>query len=222
MVISRVAMSPGFLESESSPSPACLESTGGYSLCTLHSCLCGALVDARRNHGLSCRRSASRQARHVQVNDTIHRALVRAGVHPRGNRSVSCARATNVLTVVLWWVGSGGSAYLGMQQYLTPLPSLTWVTPALSQGRRPSAQQKSNMTNTKSSLEALSSAPSRSRHWASSTRTVRDFWQTWGTGCRLCRAIRGRLLSFQSVYLLFQRCNAVSFAGSFDNFWPVD
>ena len=45
-----------------------------------HACPSGALVDARGNHGLSCRRSAGRQARHAQVNDTIHRALVRAGV----------------------------------------------------------------------------------------------------------------------------------------------
>ena len=49
-------------------------------LCTSHTCPCGALVDARGSHGLSCRRSAGRQARHAQVNDTIHRALVRASV----------------------------------------------------------------------------------------------------------------------------------------------
>ena len=82
------------------------------------------------------------------------------------------------------------------------LPSLTWATPALSQWRRPSVQQKSNMTSTKSSLAVLSSAPTRSRHWALCTRRVRNFWQTWCTGYRLCRAIHGRLLSFFSVYPL--------------------
>ena len=52
----------------------------GANLCSPHTCPCGALVDARGIHGLSCRRSAGRQARHAQINDTIHRALVRAGV----------------------------------------------------------------------------------------------------------------------------------------------
>ena len=45
-----------------------------------HSCPCGAFVDARGSHGLSCRRSAGRQTRHAQLNDAIHRALVRAGI----------------------------------------------------------------------------------------------------------------------------------------------
>ena len=71
----------------------------GVSLCISHTCSCGALVDARVNHGLSCRRSAGIQARHAQVNDTIHRALVRAGVPYTREPSFSCARATNVLMV---------------------------------------------------------------------------------------------------------------------------
>ena len=52
----------------------------GCSLCQPHQCPCGAMVDTRGSHALSCRFSAGRQARHHYVNDLIYRALVRAGV----------------------------------------------------------------------------------------------------------------------------------------------
>lgn len=51
----------------------------GSNLCVPHLCSCGAMVDARGSHGLSCRRSAGRQTRHAQLNDAIHRTLIRAG-----------------------------------------------------------------------------------------------------------------------------------------------
>ena len=52
----------------------------GSNLCDQHVCVCGAKVDCRGTHGLSCKRSAGRSARHAFVNDLIHRALVRAGI----------------------------------------------------------------------------------------------------------------------------------------------
>ena len=52
----------------------------GSALCSPHVCPCGAPVDTRGNHGLSCRKSAGRHSRHAQLNDAIHRALIRAGV----------------------------------------------------------------------------------------------------------------------------------------------
>ena len=53
----------------------------GAKLCEPHQCTCGALVDARGLHGLSCRRSAGTHGRHSLLNDTIWRALNKAGVH---------------------------------------------------------------------------------------------------------------------------------------------
>ena len=47
----------------------------GAQLCEPHQCSCGALVDARGLHGLSCRRNAGRHGRHSLLNDTIRRAL---------------------------------------------------------------------------------------------------------------------------------------------------
>ena len=52
----------------------------GAKLCEPHQCNCGTLVDARGLHGLSCRRSAGRHARHSLLNDIIWRALNKAGV----------------------------------------------------------------------------------------------------------------------------------------------
>ena len=49
-------------------------------LCEPHQCTCGTLVDARCQHGLSWRRGAGRHARHSLFNDTIWRALNKAGV----------------------------------------------------------------------------------------------------------------------------------------------
>ena len=52
----------------------------GINLCSPHQCPCGVLVDARGTHGLSCRRSSGRIARHNALNDIVHRAFIKAGV----------------------------------------------------------------------------------------------------------------------------------------------
>ena len=52
----------------------------GCRLCEAHTCLCGASVDARGLHDLSCRKSAGRTSRHNYLNDVIFRALCKAGV----------------------------------------------------------------------------------------------------------------------------------------------
>ena len=43
----------------------------GSRTCQPHSCVCDAMVDVKGLHGLSCKRSAPRQIRHVQMNDII-------------------------------------------------------------------------------------------------------------------------------------------------------
>jgi hypothetical protein len=52
----------------------------GLQLCEAHQCPCGATVDARGLHGLSCKRSSGRGARHQQLNDLVYRALRRADI----------------------------------------------------------------------------------------------------------------------------------------------
>ena len=50
----------------------------GTALCAPHICPCGSLVDSAGVHGLSCRISAGRSARHHQINDLVYRSLSRA------------------------------------------------------------------------------------------------------------------------------------------------
>ena len=50
----------------------------GVNLCEPHPCPCGSLVDSRGTHGLACKRSSGRIARHHHLNDLICRGLTRA------------------------------------------------------------------------------------------------------------------------------------------------
>src|SRR6218665_3947359 len=47
------------------------------NLCTRHQCQCGETADPRGHHGLICRQSAGRSARHFAVNDLVWRALMK-------------------------------------------------------------------------------------------------------------------------------------------------
>ena len=80
----------------------------GTNLCQPHQCPCGTLVDARGTHGLACRRSAGRSARHSHINDIIWRALKRAGVpstkEPSG-LSRTDGKRPDGLTLIPWQNG---------------------------------------------------------------------------------------------------------------------
>ena len=52
----------------------------GADICQPHTCFCGAHVDVRGSHALSCKRSSGRLIRHNYLNDIIHRSLSRAGI----------------------------------------------------------------------------------------------------------------------------------------------
>ena len=55
----------------------------GAPVCAEHRCICGTMVDASGIHGLSCRKSAGRLARHNAVNELIRRALLTAEIPSR-------------------------------------------------------------------------------------------------------------------------------------------
>ena len=52
----------------------------GVNLCQPHECPCGTIADSRGTHGLSCRRSSGRIARHHHINDIVWRGLSRASI----------------------------------------------------------------------------------------------------------------------------------------------
>src|SRR6218665_3408046 len=49
----------------------------GLNLCAPHQSQCGETADPRGHHGLVCRQSARRSARHFAVNDLVWRALTK-------------------------------------------------------------------------------------------------------------------------------------------------
>ena len=52
----------------------------GSQICVPHKCVCGAAVDSSGTHGLSCRKSAGRIARHTAINGIIKAALTAAEI----------------------------------------------------------------------------------------------------------------------------------------------
>jgi len=52
----------------------------GCKICEKHICICGSMVSELGLHGLACRKSAGRRARHNEVNDIIARALQSAEI----------------------------------------------------------------------------------------------------------------------------------------------
>ena len=80
----------------------------GLSICEPHDCPCGARVDSRGTHGLACRRSSGRMARHHNINDIIWRGLTRASIpsskEPQG-LSRSDGKRPDGLTLIPWHSG---------------------------------------------------------------------------------------------------------------------
>lgn len=68
----------------------------GLDICTPHTCLCGYRVDSKVRHGLKCRKSAGRHARHAELNTIIKRALVSADLSREDGKRV------NGMTLIPW------------------------------------------------------------------------------------------------------------------------
>src|SRR6218665_451841 len=52
----------------------------GVAICEPHMCACGAQIDTRGSHGLSCSLGFGRIPRHSTINVIIHRSLSKAGI----------------------------------------------------------------------------------------------------------------------------------------------
>ena len=81
----------------------------GIDICAPHTCLCGAQVDRKSHHGLKCRKSAGRHARHSELNNIIKRALASADV-PAVLEPIGLARndgkRVDGMTLIPWSKGS--------------------------------------------------------------------------------------------------------------------
>lgn len=195
----------------------------GLELCEVHECPCGATVDTRGTHGLSCRQGAARATRHQQLNDLIYRALRRADVpaakEPSG-LSRSDGKRPDGLTLIPWQQGR----------------CLTWdvtVTDTL-------AASYSSISSTSSGAVAEAAATRKTAKYTTLVDTymfvpvaIETLGPLCGEAMSFLREL-GRRLSertedpretkflFQRVSILLQRFNAVAFRASFVEEHPVE
>jgi hypothetical protein len=194
----------------------------GASLCHPHPCPCGVLVDARGIHGLSCKRSAGRQARHAQLNDAIHRALVRAGV-PSTKEPVGLMRSgdrrPDGCTLVSWERGKCLAWDATVSDTLAPsyLSETSQVAGAAAERaatRKNDKYQELERTYIFCAVALETLGPINAEGEKFLTNLDRRLSACSGEP-------RETAFLFQRLSIIVQRCNAVSFAGSFDDFWPA-
>ena len=79
----------------------------GAQICEPRQCPCGAPVDARKLHGLSCRGDYGRSARHTSLNDQVWRAMAKTDIpalkEPSGLLRTDCKRPDGVTVTLLLW-----------------------------------------------------------------------------------------------------------------------
>ena len=188
----------------------------GSNLCAQHVCPCGAVVDCRGTHGLSCKRSAGRSARHACINDIVHRALVRAGVasvkEPAG-MSRTDGKRPDGLTLVPWQAGRNTVWDVTVTDTvaITYLPSTSVTAGSAAESaafRKEGKYRELSVTHNfvPIALETLGPVGAKAR----------AFLQELGR--RLTRASddpRESSFLFQRLSVTIQRFNAVCFAGTF-------
>jgi hypothetical protein len=193
----------------------------GVNICEPHPCPCGTLVNALGTHGLSCKRSAGRIARHQQLNDLVWRGLTRANI-PATKEPTGLFRADGKrpdgLTLIPWKSGK----------------CLTWdVTVADTFA--------ASYLGTTSSCPGSAAESAAAKKIAKYTELARTHifcplaWESMGPANdeglsflfelgRRMSAVTGdpREASFllQRISVIIQRCNAICFSGSFIPFPP--
>lgn len=188
----------------------------GVKICEEHLCPCGANVDSKGTHGLSCRKSAGRQQRHSQLNDIIWRGMMKAKIQaakePVGLTRTDGKRPDGV-TLIPWSRGR----------------CLTWDVTV------PDTLAASHLDQTSLTAGAAAehAAAQKTTKYADITHSY-DFVplavETLGAWCvdslNLVKQLGKRISeatgdSQETTYLLqrlsvaIQRCNAICFRGSF-------
>ena len=188
----------------------------GAKLCEPHPCPCGADVDARGAHSLSCRRSSGRILRHNALNDLIRRALARADVpstlEPAGLTRVDGKRPDG-LTLVPW--KGGRSAVWDVTVTDTLAPSYVHAT-TLTSG----AAAESAAARKQSKYEALTSAYIVIPIAFETLGPINELGASFinEIGSRTSRKLgdnRETAFLWQRLSVAIQRFNAICFASTF-------
>jgi hypothetical protein len=190
----------------------------GASLCESHLCPCGAQVDCRGSHCLSCKMNSGRIARHNYLNDIIYHALVKAGVpstkEPAG-LSRTDGKRPDGLTLVPWLAGKNAVWDVTVSDTLaSSYLSATSVTAgsaaelACTRKEHKYSELSNNYLFIPLAFESLGSVASKTLIF------LRDL------GRRLTGASedsRETAFLFQRLSIAIQRFNAVCFRGCFNS-----
>jgi len=188
----------------------------GINLCQPHTCSCGANVDSRGTHGLACKMSSGRMARHHYFNDLVWRALQRSGIpstkEPVG-LSVGNGLRPDGLTLIPWQ--GGKNLIWDVTVADTLAASHLATTSRLSGGAAESASDKketkySSLTNTYTFIPIAceTMGPFSSKALSFLTELGRRISVVSGDH-------RETSFLFQRISVAIQRFNCVCFKGTF-------
>ena len=193
----------------------------GSRLCAPHTCPCGAEVDARGSHGLSCRRSAGRQTRHAQLKDAVQRALIRAGI-PSHKEPVGLIPASDLRP--------GGCTLVSWEQGKCLAWDVTvWDTLAVSY--RPETSLVAGAAAERAVIQKNDKYRELKRSHIFCAMAFETLGPISGEGAGFLSELGRRLSAvtgdpretaflFQRLSIIVQRCNCISIRGTFDNFLP--
>jgi hypothetical protein len=188
----------------------------GVNLCHPHTCPCGSFVDARGTHGLACKQSSGRTARHHHLNDLVWRGLSRAGIpsskEPSG-LSRSDGKRPDGLTLIPWQTGKNLIWDVTVADTLA-----TSHLPATSQQMGGAAESASERKEAKYAELARSYifVPVACETLGPLSSKARDFLSELGRRIALVTGdTREVSFLFQRVSVAIQRFNCICFKGSF-------
>ena len=98
----------------------------GFPICKPHTCVCGAIVDKRGLHGLSCMRGIGWLSRHNHINDIMCRAFASAGM-PTVKELVLSRVQNFALMAWRWYHSPRANVLRGMSPWSTLLPQATSI-----------------------------------------------------------------------------------------------
>lgn len=188
----------------------------GANLCHPHTCHCGALVEARGSHGLSCKLAFGRMARHQFLNDLVWRALVRAGIpsvkEPSGLVRTDGKRPDGV-TLIPW---QNGKSLAWDVTVVDTLAASYIASASLSPGG--AAEQAAEHKKEKYATlpDCYDFQPLAFETLGPNNSSGIDFFLQLGRRLETVTGdSRERAFLFQRLSLAVQRFNAVAFRGSF-------
>lgn len=188
----------------------------GANLCDQHSCPCGAIVDCRGAHGLSCKRSTARTVRHNYINDIIYRALARAKIYSSKEPIGLCrsdGKRPDGLTLVPWQGGRCAVWDVTVADTLAvsylPVTSVTACGAAeIAASRKENKYTELAVNHTFVPLAFETLGPMCSRALTFLRELGRRIAQETGDN-------RETMFLFQRISVALQRFNSMCFAGTF-------